>query len=67
MLGGVDSTGPSIYCIHPHGSTEKSQFTSMGSGSLAAITHLEANWRPNMTVSNYEMDTIPFVVIMAHL
>ena len=30
MLGGVDVTGPSLYMIHPHGSTAKLPFVTMG-------------------------------------
>ena len=41
VLGGVDSTGPHIYSIHPHGSTEHVPYTTMGSGSLAAMSVFE--------------------------
>lgn len=41
VLGGVDSTGPHIYSIHPHGSTDKLPYTTMGSGSLAAMSVFE--------------------------
>jgi len=34
VLGGVDVTGPHLYQIYPHGSTDKLPFTTMGSGSL---------------------------------
>merc|ERR1712050_414342 len=37
VLGGVDVTGPHLYQIYPHGSTDKLPFTTMGSGSLAAM------------------------------
>ena len=30
VLGGVDLTGPSLYMIHPHGSTAKLPFVTMG-------------------------------------
>ena len=30
VLGGVDVTGPSLYMIHPHGSTAKLPFVTMG-------------------------------------
>ncbi|XP_014248143.1 proteasome subunit beta type-7 [Cimex lectularius] len=49
VLGGVDNDGPHLYSIHPHGSTDKLPFTSMGSGSLAATSVLESQWHPNMT------------------
>ncbi|XP_055693975.1 proteasome subunit beta type-7-like [Lutzomyia longipalpis] len=49
VLGGVDSTGPRIYCIYPHGSTDKLPYATMGSGSLAAMSVFESRWRPDMS------------------
>jgi len=49
VLGGVDLTGPHIYSIHPHGSTDKLPYTTMGSGSLAAMSVFEIGWKPDMT------------------
>jgi len=49
VLGGVDVTGPSLYTIYPHGSTDKLPFVTMGSGSLAAMSIFEAGWRPDLT------------------
>lgn len=51
VLGGVDVTGPQLFTIHPHGSTDKLPYVTMGSGSLAAMAVFEAKWRPNMEVS----------------
>ncbi|XP_023244613.1 proteasome subunit beta type-7-like [Centruroides sculpturatus] len=48
VLGGVDSTGGSIYCIYPHGSSQSLPYATMGSGSLAAMTVFESRWKPNM-------------------
>ncbi|XP_067416346.1 proteasome subunit beta type-7-like [Emydura macquarii macquarii] len=48
ILGGVDPTGPHLYGIHPHGSTSKVPFTSMGSGAAAAIAVLEDGFKPDM-------------------
>ncbi|XP_022195344.2 proteasome subunit beta type-7 [Nilaparvata lugens] len=48
ILAGVDHTGPSLYQIYPHGSSNSMQYTSMGSGSLAAMSFLEAGWKPDM-------------------
>eukprot|EP00294_Goniomonas_avonlea_P016664 CAMPEP_0114555100 /NCGR_PEP_ID=MMETSP0114-20121206/8571_1 /TAXON_ID=31324 /ORGANISM="Goniomonas sp, Strain m" /LENGTH=324 /DNA_ID=CAMNT_0001740207 /DNA_START=45 /DNA_END=1018 /DNA_ORIENTATION=+ len=48
ILGGVDFTGPQLYSIHPHGSTDKLPYLAMGSGSLAAISVLESSYRENM-------------------
>jgi 20S proteasome subunit beta 2 len=50
VLGGVDVTGPHLYQIYPHGSTDKLPFTSMGSGSIAAMSMLESEYREDMTV-----------------
>lgn len=30
VLGGVDTTGPHLFTIHPHGSTDKLPYVSMG-------------------------------------
>ncbi|ENN71964.1 proteasome subunit beta type-7 [Dendroctonus ponderosae] len=49
VLGGVDSTGPHLYSIFPHGSTDKLPYTTMGSGSLAAMAVFETRWKPNMS------------------
>lgn len=49
VLGGVDKTGPHIYCIHPHGSADKLPYATMGSGSLAAMSVFESRWRPDMS------------------
>ncbi|KAM7357128.1 proteasome beta2 subunit [Cochliomyia hominivorax] len=49
VLGGVDKTGSYIYSIHPHGSTDKLPYVTMGSGSLAAMAVFEARWKPNMS------------------
>jgi len=50
VLGGVDVTGPSLYQIYPHGSTDNLPFTTMGSGSLAAMAILESEYKDDMTV-----------------
>ena len=49
VLGGVDVSGPHLFEIHSHGSTEKLPFTSSGSGGLAAMSVLESSWRDGMT------------------
>jgi len=48
VLGGVDATGPHLFTIHPHGSTDKLPYVTMGSGSLAAMAVFENGWRPDM-------------------
>ncbi len=50
ILGGVDITGPQLYQIHPHGSTDCLPFTAMGSGSLAAMAVLESEYRDDLTI-----------------
>merc|ERR1712232_265490 len=49
VLGGVDCNGPHVYQIYPHGSTGKLPYTTMGSGSLAAMSIFESGWTENMT------------------
>lgn len=48
VLGGCDVDGPHLYQIYPHGSTGKLPFTTMGSGSLAAIAVFEADYRDDL-------------------
>ncbi|XP_044267960.1 proteasome subunit beta type-7-like [Tribolium madens] len=48
VLGGVDVTGPHLYSIYPHGSTDKLPYTTMGSGSLAAMAVFESRWKPDL-------------------
>lgn len=50
VLGGVDATGPHLFTIHPHGSTDKLPYVTMGSGSLAAMAVFESGWKPDMPV-----------------
>lgn len=68
VLGGVDSTGPHLFTIHAHGSTDKLPYVAMGiyysvshivlciclgSGSLAAMAVFEDRYKPEMEVSIY--------------
>lgn len=48
VLGGVDVTGPHIYCIFPHGSSDTLPYATMGSGSLAAMAVFESRYKENM-------------------
>ena len=48
VLGGCDINGPHVYQIHPHGSTAKLNYTTMGSGSLAAMSIFESDWKEDM-------------------
>ncbi|KAL8455819.1 hypothetical protein Emag_000393 [Eimeria magna] len=51
VLGGVDLKGPSLYKIHPHGSTDSASYAAMGSGSLNAMAVLEAGYKDGLTES----------------
>ena len=51
-MGGADKTGSHLYSIHPQGSSDSLPFTTMGSGSLAAMAVFEANWKADMTVTD---------------
>ncbi|KAM4696931.1 proteasome subunit beta type-7-like [Rhinophrynus dorsalis] len=48
IIGGVDVKGPHLYSVYPHGSTDATPFTALGSGSSAAIAVLEDRYKPNM-------------------
>jgi len=48
IFGGFDFFGSSLFCVHPHGSSEKIPFISMGSGSLAAMAILDNNYKNNL-------------------
>eukprot|EP00743_Colponemidia_sp_Colp-15_P001245 GILK01001367.1.p1 GENE.GILK01001367.1~~GILK01001367.1.p1 ORF type:complete len:295 (-),score=47.56 GILK01001367.1:188-1003(-) len=50
VLGGVDVTGPHLYTIYPHGSTDKLPYATMGSGSLAAMAVFESRYKDDMTL-----------------
>lgn len=51
VLGGIDCTGPHLYSIYPHGSTDKLPYVTMGSGSLAAMAVFESGYKDNMTLA----------------
>ena len=48
VLGGVDNQGSHVYHIYPHGSTSKLPYTTMGSGSLAAMAIFECGWKEDL-------------------
>jgi len=52
ILGGVDITGPSLYTVYPHGSTDRLPFVTMGSGSLAAMAVFESGWKENLELDD---------------
>lgn len=49
IVAGVDPTGAHLFSIHAHGSTDVGFYQSLGSGSLAAMAVLEANWKQNLS------------------
>jgi len=48
IIGGVDISGPSLYTIHPHGSTDKLPYVTMGSGSMAAMAVFESEFKRDL-------------------
>eukprot|EP01038_Epipyxis_sp_PR26KG_P006995 gene6995-9559_t len=48
ILGGVDINGPHLFNIAPHGSTMKLPYTTMGSGSLAAMSVFESRYTEDL-------------------
>lgn len=48
VLGGVDSTGGYLHTVYPHGSTDTLPYATMGSGSLAAMSVMEAGYREDL-------------------
>lgn len=49
VLGGFDVTGPQLWSVHPHGSTDKLPYMTMGSGTLAAMSVFESEYKDGMT------------------
>lgn len=62
VLGGVDPTGPQLFTVAPHGSTDKLPYVTMGSGSLAAMAVFESKWRPKLP----KQEAIDLVVEAIH-
>jgi 20S proteasome subunit beta 2 len=49
VVAGVDPTGVGLFTVHAHGSTDKLPYVTMGSGSLAAMSVFETQWKPSLT------------------
>lgn len=49
IVGGVDEAGVHLYGVHSHGSTDSLPYTTLGSGSYAAIGILESEWKENLS------------------
>jgi 20S proteasome subunit beta 2 len=48
VVAGVDPTGSHLFTVHAHGSTDKLPYVTMGSGSLAAMSVFETQWKRDM-------------------
>jgi len=49
VVAGVDPTGAHLFTVHAHGSTDKLPYVTMGSGSLAAMSVFETQWKSKLT------------------
>ena len=49
VVAGVDPTGVGLFTVHAHGSTDKLPYVTMGSGSLAAMSVFESQWKAMLT------------------
>lgn len=49
VLGGVDVTGPHLFTVYPHGSTDSLPYCTMGSGSLNAMAVFESGYKEGLT------------------
>lgn len=49
VVAGCDPTGAHLFTVHAHGSTDKLPYVTMGSGSLAAMSVFETQWKNEMT------------------
>ena len=50
IVGGVDSSGPSLYVLDPLGSVLDDKYASVGTGSEIAIGVLEAEYKDDMSI-----------------
>lgn len=48
VVAGVDPTGAHLFTVHAHGSTDKLPYVTMGSGSLAAMSVFETQWKAEL-------------------
>lgn len=49
VVAGCDPTGTHLFTVHAHGSTDKLPYVTMGSGSLAAMSVFETQWKSELT------------------
>ena len=52
ILGGVDITGPQLFGISADGTFKHQPYTTLGSGSLAAMSVFETEYRDGLSVRN---------------
>lgn len=48
IIGGVDASGPQLYSVSNHGYIYHAPYMTNGSGCLAAISHFERYYQPDM-------------------
>ncbi|KAI5200065.1 N-terminal nucleophile aminohydrolase [Aureobasidium subglaciale] len=48
VVAGCDPTGSHLFTVHAHGSTDKLPYVTMGSGSLAAMSVFETQWKSGL-------------------
>jgi len=65
VLGGVDSTGPHLFTVAPHGSTDKLPYVTMGSGSLAAMAVFESQWQKDLDV-RFPFSSLHLMCVASH-
>jgi proteasome beta subunit len=58
LIGGVDDTGPHVYCLDPFGSLTEERCVATGSGSPIAYGVLEDKYREDMSVA----ELLPIIV-----
>jgi 20S proteasome subunit beta 2 len=49
VIAGCDPTGSHLFTVHAHGSTDKLPYVTMGSGSLAAMSVFETQWKSQLS------------------
>ncbi|KAF2862156.1 proteasome core particle subunit beta 2 [Piedraia hortae CBS 480.64] len=49
VVAGCDPTGSHLFSVHAHGSTDKLPYVTLGSGSLAAMSVFETQWKGSLT------------------
>ncbi|EME40371.1 hypothetical protein DOTSEDRAFT_74989 [Dothistroma septosporum NZE10] len=49
VVAGCDPTGAHLFTVHAHGSTDKLPYVTMGSGSLAAMSVFETQWKAGLS------------------